>query len=83
MSNELNRTAISLIILGFLLVFIGMIVNLFSNTDTNNGISTEFGGIVMIGPIPIIVGTSPEITGILIGLAIILILVYMFVWRKM
>jgi uncharacterized protein (TIGR00304 family) len=62
-----------LITAGFLIVFIGMLVILagvFSMEKTEN--SVRGGGIIMIGPIPIIFGTDVGVLKILIILAIVL-----------
>lgn len=63
---KLIKTGIILILIGFALVFIGTIV---SSQKTN------IGGLIMIGPIPIAFGTSPEITIIAMLIGVILMLV--------
>lgn len=64
---KLIKTGIILILIGFALVFIGTIV---SSQKTN------IGGLIMIGPIPIAFGTSPEITivAMLIGIVLMLLM---------
>lgn len=66
------KLGISLILLGFALVFIGAIL---SAKDT------AFGGLIMIGPIPIAFGSSPEITVIAMVIALLLMLMFIL-WRR-
>ncbi|MEM3608613.1 MAG: DUF131 domain-containing protein [Candidatus Bathyarchaeia archaeon] len=70
---EMNmiQLGIALIFIGFILVFAGIIVWLLSPL----GRKIRGGGIVMIGPLPLIFGTDKESVKILLLLAIILILV--------
>ncbi|MEM1644736.1 MAG: DUF131 domain-containing protein [Ignisphaera sp.] len=56
--------AIVVVIIGFLLVFLGSMKNRESRI--------EGGGVIIIGPIPIVIGTSEKISKLLIVLAIIL-----------
>jgi len=62
---KLIKTGIILILIGFAMVFIGVIV---SSQKTN------IGGLIMIGPIPIAFGTSPEITVIAMLIGVVLML---------
>ncbi|BDB98983.1 TIGR00304 family membrane protein [Saccharolobus caldissimus] len=67
--------------LGFLLVFLGIIVLVIgmfyealksSNNKNNNRQRTEVGGVIFIGPIPIIFGSSKNIAKWMIIVAIII-----------
>jgi uncharacterized protein (TIGR00304 family) len=67
--------------LGFLLVFLGIIVLVIgmfyealksSNNKNNNTQRTEVGGVIFIGPIPIIFGSSKNIAKWMIIVAIII-----------
>jgi len=58
------------IIIGFLLVFLGILIYTFSQPQEG---STEAGGVIMIGPIPIVFGTKKGATMAMI-LAIILMI---------
>jgi uncharacterized protein (TIGR00304 family) len=71
---------ISIATIGFGLVFIGLVlaliaVILLATKSSNEGTKTRGGGILLIGPIPIIFGTDRESVKILVMLAIILIAV--------
>jgi len=56
-----------LILIGFLLVFIGTIVSALGGEG-----DVEGGGVIMIGPIPIVFGTSRGAAGMAMILAILL-----------
>lgn len=67
--------------LGFLLIFLGIIVLVIgmfyealksSNNKNNNRQRTEVGGVIFIGPIPIIFGSSKDIAKWMIIVAIII-----------
>lgn len=51
-------TPLKLFLLGFLLIFIGMI--LITLTVVLSGTSANFGAIIFIGPIPIVLGAGPN-----------------------
>lgn len=59
-----------LIVLGFIVTFIAVLVMLIKNVSLRG--KTRGGGLIMIGPIPIIFGTDKETMKILIVLAIVL-----------
>jgi uncharacterized protein (TIGR00304 family) len=70
---NLIKTGAVLIIVGFSAVFIGTI---FSVEKAN------IGGLIMIGPIPIAFGTSPEITIIAMLLGILLMILFFVIGRR-
>ncbi|AFK22723.1 hypothetical protein Py04_1149 [Pyrococcus sp. ST04] len=63
---------IAMIIIGFMLVFLGTIIMSFSHPSESD---VEAGGVIMIGPIPIVFGTKKGAT-----LAMILAIVLMALW---
>ncbi|ASJ08240.1 hypothetical protein A3L11_02955 [Thermococcus siculi] len=65
--KALILSGMALILIGFLLVFIGTIVSAFNEEG-----DVEGGGVIMIGPIPIVFGTSRGAAGMAMVLAIIL-----------
>jgi uncharacterized protein (TIGR00304 family) len=79
-SGEIVYFGVMLIILGALIIFAGIVKEAVSSKGTSKG---EFrgGGVVMIGPIPIIFGTDRESAGLVIFLAIILIVVSYILFR--
>lgn len=70
---KLIKTGIILILIGFAMVFIGTMV---SSQKTN------IGGLIMIGPIPIAFGTSPEITVTAMLIGVVLMLLMFFLGRR-
>jgi uncharacterized protein (TIGR00304 family) len=66
-------TGIILIFIGFFLVFLGTMLSAVSSEGTD----VESGGVIMIGPIPIVFGTQRGATLAMI-LAIILMLLWIF-----
>lgn len=70
---SLMKSGVILILIGFVLVLIGGIL---SSQKTN------IGGLIMISPIPIAFGTSPEITIIAMVIGLILMLLTFFLGRK-
>jgi uncharacterized protein (TIGR00304 family) len=69
---NLIKSGLILILTGFAMVFAG---TLFSTQKAN------IGGLIMIGPIPIAFGTSPEITVFAMVIGLMMFLVY-FIGRK-
>ncbi|ASJ06256.1 TIGR00304 family membrane protein [Thermococcus pacificus] len=65
--KALILTGMALILIGFLLVFIGTLVSALGGES-----DVEGGGVIMIGPIPIVFGTNRGAAGAAMVLAIIL-----------
>ncbi|KCZ72256.1 putative membrane protein [Candidatus Methanoperedens nitroreducens] len=72
MTNIIKIGAL-LILIGFALVFIGAVLS---------AQNIAFGGLIMIGPIPIAFGSPPEMTVIAMIIGLILILVYFMLGRR-
>jgi len=64
--------------LGYALVVVG-IVSLLVGAVMVGG---EFGGFVMVGPIPVAFGSSPQMTVMAMCLGIIIMLLYIIAWRR-
>ncbi|WP_297471149.1 DUF131 domain-containing protein [Thermococcus sp.] len=62
---------IALILIGFLLVFIGTLISAFSGEG-----NVEGGGVIMIGPIPIVFGTSRSAVTLVSLLALLLMVLW-------
>lgn len=77
-SRDITRIGSSLIFIGVILLFAGFLLSAMQNNSGNG----EFGGLVLIGPIPIAFGSSPEITTSMIYVGFFVFLIYTFVWRK-
>ncbi|MDG7007645.1 MAG: DUF131 domain-containing protein [Nitrososphaerota archaeon] len=71
-----------LVTAGLLLIIAGFAVVMVSMFSNESGTKTEVrgGGVIMIGPIPIIFGSDARWASVAIVLAIVLILVYFLLW---
>lgn len=78
-SRDIIRIGSYLVSIGILLLFAGF----FLSTMGNGSDSGDFGGLVLIGPIPIAFGSSPEITTSMMYVVFFMFIIYMFIWRKM
>lgn len=70
---NLIKLGIYLILIGFALLFVGMIIS---------ARNTSFGGLVLIGPIPIAFGSSPLITVIAMIIGLLLMIAYFIIGRR-
>lgn len=72
---DLVTIGVVVIVLGFLIIFMVTLVSAKARRRDGEEGGTELkgGGVVMIGPIPIIFGSDPKWTSIAIVLAIILV----------
>lgn len=75
MSPTLTLAAMLLILAGFLLVFIAFFMELMKALKRKDVEVEKHGGVVMIGPVPIILASDPKTAKMLLVLAIILTLV--------
>ena len=73
--ENLLKTGFFLVFLGFLLLFLGTLLSA-------GQASGNFGGLILIGPIPIAFGSSPEITSAMLWAGLVIVLVYMLVFRR-
>jgi uncharacterized protein (TIGR00304 family) len=73
---------VDLVIAGLLLIIAGFGVVMVSLVSRESGTEAEVkgGGVIMIGPIPIIFGSDAKWASVAIALAIVLILVYFLLW---
>ncbi len=79
MKENLLLFGIIFIIIGFVLLFIYFIYEIFKATKEKKT-EVKGGGVVLIGPIPIIFGTDVESVKFVIILAIILLIVALFIF---
>lgn len=85
-NKESNRPQkfLILFILGFFIIFVGIIILMVAALLYGEG-SVNFGAIIFIGPIPIVVGAGPEATWMIlfaIILAVISITMFLILRRK-
>jgi len=74
---------IMLFIIGFIMIFVGVII-LMVAAAIYGGRTASFGGIIFIGPIPIVFGAGPEVLLMVIVAIILAVLsiIMFFVFRK-
>ena len=63
-----------LILLGIVLIFLGMLILMLSLWRAGEG-RAEAGGVVIVGPVPIVFGTSQRVAATVMVLAIVLTVV--------
>lgn len=83
MSSLLIYAGLLLIMLGFLLLISGSLGSMFKNSgeQESQGTDVKGGGIIMIGPIPIVFGSDKNSVQTLLILAIVLMVLYFIVFR--
>jgi len=84
-TNDANgfRKIMLLFILGFFIIFLGIIILVVA--AVLSGGSTNFGALIFIGPIPIVIGAGPEATLMIllaIVLAVLAIIMFLVLRRK-
>jgi len=77
MKRKLKRNmelfGLALILIGIFAIVIGLLILAFSKSAKIEG-----GGVVFIGPFPIIFGTSERIVYIVLAITLFVILIYLF-----
>ncbi|RXA19579.1 DUF131 domain-containing protein [Methanosarcina sp. MSH10X1] len=76
-SQDFLRVGATVTFLGFIILLLGIVLTIFQHPA-----SSQVGGLIMIGPIPIVFGSSPEITTNMLGLGLIVSILYLFLWKK-
>lgn len=77
--NQLVSLGLTLIFIGFFIAFLSIILLMLKPIKSEGEKSVEGGGIIIIGPLPIVFGTSKGIVKALLILAIVLfVLVLIF-----
>ncbi|MGC8557914.1 MAG: TIGR00304 family membrane protein [Nitrososphaeria archaeon] len=72
---NLQLIGASLIFIGMLIVMLATIVRLQEIGDDNK--ETKFGGVIMIGPIPIAFGNSRRLLQFLLAIVIVIFIIYL------
>jgi uncharacterized protein (TIGR00304 family) len=70
---NLIKSGIFLILIGFALVFTGALLS---------ARNAAFGGLIMIGPVPIAFGTSPGITVVAMIIGLLLMFAFLILGRR-
>jgi uncharacterized membrane protein len=76
-SQDFLRVGVTVTFVGFIILVLGIVLTIFQHPA-----SSQMGGLIMLGPIPIVFGSSPEITTNMLGLGLIVSILYLFLWRK-
>jgi uncharacterized protein (TIGR00304 family) len=76
-SQDFLRVGTTVIFIGFIILLLGIILTIIQHPA-----SSQMGGLIMIGPIPIVFGSSPEITTNMLVLGLIVSILYLFLWKK-
>ena len=75
-----RNIGVLLIAIGFLLVIISLIQTVMQSSSVQG--NTGFGGVILIGPIPIVFGSSPTMAIISIVTTIALMIISFFLLRR-
>jgi uncharacterized protein (TIGR00304 family) len=77
---DLVFIGVTIILVGFLVVFLAMTMTSAKTAEGGEDSQTQArgGGVIMIGPIPIIFGSDARWTSVAIVLAIVLIVIVLF-----
>ncbi|MTK63979.1 MAG: TIGR00304 family protein [Methanobacterium sp.] len=86
-SNVLILAGFGVILVGILMIFIGSVVQSSSGDQSNSGsdsskTTVQTGGVIMIGPIPIIFGNNKGMIGVSVVFAIVLIVIYFLMFYR-
>jgi uncharacterized protein (TIGR00304 family) len=76
-SEGLIKAGTLVTFIGFALILLNVVVSVLQNSE-----NSQMGGLIMIGPIPIAFGSSPEITTNMLGVGLLIMILYLFLWRK-
>jgi uncharacterized membrane protein len=75
-SEDFLKVGATVTFVGFIVVMLGVILTMLQHPG-----SSHLGGLIMLGPIPIAFGTSPEITTNMLGLGLLITILYLFLWK--
>ena len=70
-----------LILAGFVLIVVGVLVSVVRNLSDQGGFDAEAGGVVFIGPIPVVFGTSRGIVWIALAIALLMLVSFFVFYR--
>jgi len=75
-SQDFLKAGAAVTFIGFIILLLGIVL-----TISQHSASSQMGGVIMIGPIPIAFGSSPEITTNMLGIGLIFTILYLFLWK--
>ncbi|WP_255333879.1 DUF131 domain-containing protein [Methanosarcina sp. KYL-1] len=75
-SEDFLKVGATVTFIGFMVVALGIVLTILQHPG-----SSQMGGLIMLGPIPIAFGSSPEITTNMLGLGLLIMILYLFLWK--
>lgn len=75
-SEDFLRVGAAITFIGFFVVLLGVVLAMVQNPG-----NSQIGGLIMIGPIPIAFGSSPEITTNMMWIGLLVMILYLFLWK--
>lgn len=82
-SNLLILAGFAVVMIGIIMIFLGTILQSSSNNEFNpSKTDIQTGGVIMIGPIPIIFGNNKGMVGVSVAFAIVLMIIYFLLFYR-
>ncbi|AKB77080.1 hypothetical protein MSHOH_0597 [Methanosarcina horonobensis HB-1 = JCM 15518] len=75
-SEDFLRVGATVTFVGFIIILLGIVLTMLQHPA-----NTQMGGLIMLGPIPIVFGSTPEITTNMLGLGLLITILYLFLWK--
>jgi uncharacterized membrane protein len=75
-SQDFLRAGATVTFVGFIILLVGAVLTILQHPE-----NSQMGGLIMLGPIPIAFGSSPEITTNMLGLGLVVTILYLFLWK--
>lgn len=75
-SEDFLRVGATVIFVGFIILLLDVVLTILQHPA-----SSQMGGLIMLGPIPIAFGSSPEITTNMLGIGLLVTILYLFLWK--
>ncbi|HWQ44196.1 MAG TPA: DUF131 domain-containing protein [Methanosarcina barkeri] len=75
-SEDFLRVGATVIFVGFIILLLGVVLTILQHPA-----SSQMSGLIMLGPIPIAFGSSPEITTNMLGIGLLVTILYLFLWK--
>ncbi|MDI9394907.1 MAG: DUF131 domain-containing protein [Euryarchaeota archaeon] len=75
-SEDFLRVGAIVTFIGFIIVLLGTVL-----TMVQHSANTQMGGLIMLGPIPIVFGSAPEITTKMLGIGLLITILYLSLWK--
>ncbi|MCO5380893.1 MAG: DUF131 domain-containing protein [Methanosarcina barkeri] len=75
-SEDFLKVGATVIFVGFIILLLDVVLTILQHPA-----SSQMGGLIMLGPIPIAFGSSPEITTNMLGIGLLVTILYLFLWK--